>query len=323
MVFDNSDGKRWAAVVTHGVTHFDEAEGAFYTEEELETPEMQRLINSGKITSVFVKITREIAERLLSKNRCNRPINRKEVLKIASDINNGDFKIVATEPLMVDSSNLRGNQLSAQHRLSGLIESDADFIILPVRFNATPDDRRFQNTGRAQSVADDIAMFSDVKFTNNNWAGGLIPFLARFEGKNIYDSQNLSRLEKDKVIDRWSSDISTVEPLLCSPQSKLGPISAAFVIALRRMDPALFQKTVRQLDSGEEIPSKSPVLKLRDLRKSTQRQKGQGCTRDRIFIRSLYLLRKVRDNSPIVTLNQVNAESVLDFWRSIPPQRGK
>lgn len=110
-------------------------------------------MKADRFTAAFVWVDASIARRRLQRNESNRNINQRLVERYRADMAAGDWSFTGEAiKFSVD-----GQLLDGQHRLNGVVEADANVLMLVVR-GLDRDAQDVMDTGRKRSAADMLQM---------------------------------------------------------------------------------------------------------------------------------------------------------------------
>lgn len=206
------------------------------------------------------KITPEIARDLLKRNNMNRPLNKRHVENLKTQMLN-NLWIFDGSPIKLD---IRGRLLDGQHRLNAIIEANysADFVVI----SGIPIEAfKVMDTGKTRTASDSIAIDIPVNSSMiSDVSRSIITFdLCRrlIRGKGGYISnQEVYQFAMDNIfIINESYDFCKKFKRPIIPKSKL----VTFHILFRRRSITNADTFISKLCTGLDLDVSSPVYILR------------------------------------------------------------
>lgn len=214
-----------------------------------------------------------------------RPIRTKHLKVLEDAINNGTFTI---GNIAVAKRGWNGGELmlaNGQHQCSAVLNTETPITALVEEYLChTPEDfamlyRTFDNNA-VRSVSE-IA-YPEVRALNLDWSrrfiGVMLSGIAFLEGHNSNSKHKSKRVESIKKYIREGEFIKELMSNTIWTEGKhlaRGPVIAAMILTFRKSssDAEVFWECVRD---GDNLPAKSPALKLRNYLLQTSVAVGRG-----------------------------------------------
>lgn len=233
--------------------------------------QINRLFSSKERTSAVVTITPKMAsEWLETRNSCNRRISNKHVKMLSRAMTQGRWRLTH-QGIAFDE---RGMLIDGQHRLLASVDSNVAVQIL-VTFCASFEDMLVCDRSRVRSAKDALRIQSGRE--NGALRAAVIRILLIVENDDINykaDDQEIVQedIRYDEVLTWFASNA----------QSKLwyAPFAAAIIYA-RTRTPDKAEEFLNSLESGANLPDRSPVIAARTL---VDAMHGRGGNSARLII---------------------------------------
>lgn len=191
------------------IDELEVSEKKFKTEELLNVEDifsepLSNKIGERKIRSGLVKLTPEMAQKLLTKNPNNRQVKIANVAFLIKEINEGRWTLNG-EPIIIDSN---GDIVDGQHRLWACYESKTPITTLIV-YGVSPDVINTIDTGTKRISKDCLDMHNIV---NSTLTASTIKLIHQFERGSYSDLGSTSRvLSNQQVIEYYYGNQNKLE----------------------------------------------------------------------------------------------------------------
>lgn len=211
--------------------------------------------HKNPITVKRETITPEIAERMLSFNINNRPLNERHVDRLAREMSLKRWKLNG------DTICLNGSRLiDGQHRLAACIQSKSTFETLVV-YGVDSDVFDTKDVGRARTSADTLSILGEINTTR--LAAALALFDRYMTGRMTntavrYTNQDIQDLLK-KYPDMREVCNDSVHRRIIQPSVKV-----ACHYLFRQIDREQADQFISDVLRGHDLPEDDPVLVLRE-----------------------------------------------------------
>lgn|SRR5512138_2185096 len=208
-------------------------------------------------------ITPAIARQMLDKNiEHNRKINPVRVIAYADDMSNGDWETETGETIKFNTD---GFLIDGQHRLSAVMVSKTS-VEMYVAYDVPPEALYLLDTGKSRTFGDTLKI---KEIPNGNRAGAVAKWVAMYRlgfptnkgHRNITPAQLLKTFEKDP--EGFAEAARRADDLRRMKLSTSIVGGVAFYL-FNEISPSLASNFFDQLVSGANLPTKSPILVLRN-----------------------------------------------------------
>lgn len=208
-----------------------------------------------KVKTTIEKITPEIAKTLLSKNYCNRRLDKKYVKVLAREMSAGRWKFNGDTIIYNDDRLIDG-----QHRLSAVIESGVTIETLVVDgLNSDVFDTK--DVGKRRSAGDTLALRGEVNSNNLAAALGVID---RYMTGRVNQSVRYTNTEIEELLEKYPEVRRSVR--VCQDTRKLAPQATLtgchYLFALK--DEQKADEFVKKFLTGLGLKEGEPVYLLRE-----------------------------------------------------------
>lgn len=209
------------------------------------------------ITTEFVKVTPEIAEKMLTKNPRNRNISTRTLVRYGRAMIAGEW-MVTGEAIKFSAD---GNLLDGQHRLAAVVWSGKTVPMMIVRgLPASAQD--VMDTGRSRTSGDQLKISG---FTDPNALAAAARLVVLYESGQLGSKDQVSTPRIKELVEDNSLLIhATSRGRAISRGCDLRPAVAAMTFyELMKIDDEKAQVFFDRLTDGANLPSGSPILALR------------------------------------------------------------
>lgn len=217
-----------------------------------------------EIVAEVVTITPQHATTWLRANNNNRPVRRKHIGFLASEIINGNWQVNGQAIVISENEQV----LDGQHRLMAVIESGMPIQSLVV-YGISPEAFRTIDTGAVRTGADALFLhFPDLTHGTVKCVSTAVQWCVRYEEDvlNPGRKRKVSNTDTIEYVKKHPSLIQCAETLQGYPHEarplSLGPGTALFELFARKLAP-LAQDFMQRLYTGEGICRDDPEWHLR------------------------------------------------------------
>lgn len=211
-----------------------------------------------------VTITPEVASQWLKCNKNNRPVRRRHVEFLASEILKDHWQVNGQAIVISDDEQV----LDGQHRLMAIIEAGVAVKSLVV-YGISPDAFKTMDTGAVRTGSDAIALFyPDATHQVIKAIGAAVPWCLRLETGFYGRTTKISNTQVLEYVQRSPSLWRCAEFLAGLPKDarplSLGCGTALYEI-FQRKNEALAEQFMRAFYTGELISINDPEYVLRQM----------------------------------------------------------
>lgn len=204
------------------------------------------------IVAEVVTITPVMATQWLRCNRNNRPVRKKHVVFLASEILSGNWQINGQAIVIAENEDV----LDGQHRLLAVIESGMPVRSLVV-YGITPEAFKTIDTGAVRTGADALYLHHvNINASTIKCVATAVQWLAALEKGYVHLSAKVSNTDVIAYVEKHPSLLQHAETLQGYPKDAR-PLSLGIGVALyelfSRRDPELADKFMRDLYTGESL----------------------------------------------------------------------
>lgn len=212
--------------------------------------------HTNPITVKRETITPEAAERMLTFNVSNRPLNERHVKRLAREMSLNRWKFNG-DTICVNGSRL----IDGQHRLAACIESKCSFETLVV-YGVDSNVFDTKDVGRARTTGDTLSILGEVNV--NRLAAGLALFDRYMTGRMCNSSIRYTNQDIQDLLKKYP-DMREVANT-CTTHRKMIPpsVRVACQYLFRKIDREQADQFIDDVLRGHDLPADDPVLMLRE-----------------------------------------------------------
>jgi|GEM_PF-865990 len=212
----------------------------------------------GGIASGQVLITPAIAEILLRGNTYNRPIRKPHLTTLVRAIKNGEWVMTSNGIAFADD----GQLIDGQHRLMAIIEAQQPVNSM-VHVGISKEAFKTTDLGKKRGAADIAALMGFVNYVTVGCAATLLYLYENNAMRTGYYGVSNTAIEAVLQANRSGLDYSSM--IARKAADILPPGIGAFChYIFSRLDLAMADRFFEHLETGADLPIRSPILWLRN-----------------------------------------------------------
>jgi hypothetical protein len=253
----------------------------------------------------FIVVTPDLASEILEKyNNENRPLSKTNVIKLAKEMENGNWKFNG-ETL---SFNAKGNLSNGQHRLHGIVVSGMTFRFL-VTSGIDPETFPTIDSGRKRTGSDVLGI---AGVSNATTASAVCKFINAFKtGKFSYTSKaSDNRTLSNTDIEEYYNSLKNIDESIKFGKNmslkSCGLLTATVVSSFHylfsEVDDVLAEDFLTKLSTGIDLKQNSPILALRNRLLNSKNNESFRLTNDAILKLICYAWEKFVKNEIVKVL---------------------
>lgn len=213
------------------------------------------------LSTEIVRVTPKMAEAWHGKQKRNRHVNLRLVIKYAQDMAAGNWRMTGEAIKFAYD----GQLIDGQHRLLAIMESGVTLPLMVIK-GLHPDTQDVMDTGRARTASDALTIHG---FENAHISASAAKVVIVYESGLFYVDKKRQQVTHQQVIDFVSGN-----HLLAFAASRAGriaraadmppSIACACLYMLSKVDAEAAEEFFERVADGVGLPSGSPILALRD-----------------------------------------------------------
>lgn len=272
--------------------------------------------NNQNIIAEVMTITPQDATAWLRCNKNNRPIRKRHIEFLSTEITNGNWQVNGQAIVIADDENI----LDGQHRLFAIIEAGKPIQSLVV-YGITADAFKTIDTGAVRTGADALCLyFKDVPQYIVKAAATAVQWCDRFERGQIHYAVRLSNTEVIEYVEKHRSILQCAENLAGYPADarpiSLGPGTALYEMFARK-NAEQADNFMRRFYTGEELSRHSVeyILRAAFIRDSEKIAKYPQAIRVRMVIKGWNWVRRGKGdaNRNVVAIRADDEQTIRIF----------
>jgi hypothetical protein len=229
-------------------------------------------------------VTPVIAQRLLDANEHNRPVNQRYVDEIASDIENGYWRLNG-ETIIVSKDGFLND---GQHRLEAVVKTGRP-IETAIMYGVDRDSRMTVDMGRQRTAGNFLAM--DGSTNTNNVASSCKVIIEYSRGAFHSNAGAETKITKQDIRDFYLKNRKRIDIAVCAASyekfGKLAGVSAvaAAYFVLHRINDSEASVFFARFFDGANLKANDPILYLRNRLMTERKNKIRATEKLEIILR--------------------------------------